>query len=68
LKFGIDGPQYYMYQYTATNATQTDGSFVASAFGDLNGDGTLSTFSMAGALQSGTVAISPTVNETNPDE
>jgi type IV pilus assembly protein PilA len=68
LKFGVDGPQYYMYQYTATNATQSTGTFTAAAYGDLNGDGTLSTFTMGGALQNGTVAISPTVAETSPDE
>jgi type IV pilus assembly protein PilA len=68
LKFGIDGPQYFMYQYAASNETTATGTFAAYAFGDLNGDGTLSTFEMDGALQSGTVAISPTAIETNPDE
>ncbi len=68
LKFSIDGAQYFMYQYTATGPTTATGTFNANAFGDLNGDGTLSTFQMQGALQSGTVAISPTVVETLPDE
>lgn len=68
LKFGIDGAQYFMYQYTAANETTATGTFSAFAYGDLNGDTNLSTFEMQGALQSGTVAISPTVIETSPDE
>lgn len=68
LKFGVDGAQYYMYQYSAANPATATGTFSAFAIGDLNGDATYSTFEMRGALQSGTVAISPTVIETTPDE
>lgn len=69
LKFGIEGPQYYMYSYTSdSTATSSGTKFAATAEGDLNGDGTLSKFQMDGALQSGQVAISPTVQESMPDE
>lgn len=69
LKFGIEGPQYYMYNYWSDSTATSSGSkFSAVAQGDLNGDGTLSTFQMDGALQSGQVAISPTVQESLPDE
>lgn len=68
LKFSIDNPQYFQYGYTATNPTTKTGSFVVSANGDLNGDGVLSTFTMAGELRTGNVAISPTVAEVNPEE
>jgi len=68
LKFSMDGAQYFMYGYTATNPTTATGSFKADAYGDLNGDGVLSTFEMQGQLEKGTVNISPTVVETSPDE
>jgi len=74
LKFTMQEPQYFMYKYEATTPTATDGSFVASAFGDLNGDGNTSTFAMGGALKrdaaGGGIAltIAPTIAETNPDE
>jgi type IV pilus assembly protein PilA len=68
LKFGIESAQYFMYQYTAVTPTTATGKFYAYAFGDLNGDTTLSTFEMQGALQNGQVAISPTVAETLADE
>jgi len=68
LRFTMDQPQYYMYSYTSPS---TD-SFQAVANGDLNGDGTLSTFELDGqvkAASGGTiVAVSPTIKETNPEE
>jgi type IV pilus assembly protein PilA len=66
LKFNIQDPQYYMYGYTAT--VSSTGSFTATANGDLNGDGTLSTFTMTGSIQAGIVNISPAPAETNPEE
>ena len=50
----MDQPQYYMYTYTAdANATAgiATGQFESIANGDLNGDGTLSTFQISGMLQ-----------------
>jgi type IV pilus assembly protein PilA len=68
LKFSMDEPQYYQYNYVATDVNPASGAFVASAAGDLNGDGTTSNFSVSGSAQSGSVAISPNIQETNPEE
>src|SRR5579872_1052444 len=68
LKFSMDEPQYYQYHYSVTSTDPTSGSFVASANGDLNGDGVLSTFSVSGSAQNGAVSISPNIQETNPEE
>ena len=72
LKFTMQDPQYFMYSYTATNPTADDGSMVASAQGDLNGDGNLSTFSLAGGVKKeGSVKVfvtAPNISELNPDE
>jgi type IV pilus assembly protein PilA len=64
LKFSLQDPQYYQYTYAST----VGASFVASANGDLNGDATLSTFSLSGAIQSGVLNIAPTIFENLPDE
>ncbi len=64
LKFSMDAPQYYMYNYTVTSGS----SFLATANGDLNGDGTTSTFSMAGAIVSGVLNLAPNLIETSPEE
>jgi len=49
-------------------AGATGDTFTASANGDLNGDGTLSTFSIQGAINSGTLNIAPNMLEINPEE
>jgi type IV pilus assembly protein PilA len=68
LKFSMDEPQYYQYEYIGT-ADPNSGGFNANAYGDLNGDGAkFSTFALTGVSQSGTVAISPNIVETNPEE
>ena len=75
LKFSIEDPQYFMYGYTssATADGKKGETFNALAYGDLNGDGTLSTFQLDGAIDSAAtgglfVKIAPNMNETNPDE
>jgi type IV pilus assembly protein PilA len=74
LKFSMQDPQYFMYKYTQTGDPSTDGStFETIAQGDLNADGTLSTFDLGGKLQKGSgagliVTLAPTIIETNPDE
>jgi len=69
LKFTMDEPQYYAYQYSAgTNTSAQSGGFSATAQGDLNGDGNTSQFTVTGSAQSGVIAISPNVQETNPEE
>ena len=69
LKFSIEEPQYYAYTYNVpTTVDGNSGGFVAAAWGDLNGDSTFSTFEVAGTAYSGAIAISPNVQETNPEE
>ncbi len=63
LKFSIDSPQYFMYGYTASSS-----SFAAVANGDLNGDGSLSTFSLAGLVTSGVLNVAPNFIEISPEE
>ncbi len=53
-----------MYGYTAVIAS----SYTATANGDLNGNGVLSTFSIQGAVVNGVLNNSPTVAEVNADE
>lgn len=65
LRFGIEGPQYYQYQYLGDT---TAGTFSAVANGDLDANNTKSEFKMMGKVESGQVLVSPTVMETNPDE
>ncbi len=69
LRFSMQDPQYYMYNYEAAVAS----AFTAIANGDLNGDGALSTFSLAGAIRQGAsgpkvVVIAPNIVEVDPDE
>ena len=69
LKFSIDAPQYFKYNYVTSGSAAQGDSFNASANGDLNGDGVLSTFSVLGSIGSGMVLnISPTIQETLPEE
>ena len=68
LKFSLEEPQYYAYTYLAATTDGNSGGFVASAYGDLNGDGNTSVFSVTGTAYSGAVAISPNIQETNPEE
>jgi len=70
LKYTMDQPQYYMYSYTGAkgDGTNTD-TFTAMANGDLNGDGTTSTFSLIGGVTAAyTVNIAPSIAETLPEE
>jgi type IV pilus assembly protein PilA len=65
LKFQMDGPQYYQYNYTSVAGA----SFSAIAKGDLNGDGTnFSTFTRDAQVRNGQIVLSPAISETNPDE
>jgi type IV pilus assembly protein PilA len=68
LKFSLEEPQYYMYSYASSNTSATSGAFVATANGDLNGDGNTSTFTVSGSAFSGAIAISPNIQETTPEE
>ena len=66
----MDMPQYYMYSYKLSGSGSAAGDqFVATANGDLNGDGVASTFTLDGRVQSGGVLnITPSLKETNPQE
>jgi type IV pilus assembly protein PilA len=69
LKFSLEEPQYYAYTYFTVGTTSAqNGGFSAQAYGDLNGDSNFSTFTVTGSAYSGAVAISPNVQETNPEE
>jgi type IV pilus assembly protein PilA len=71
LKFAIQAPQYYEYNYTSDGdvTVPTMGTkFTAVANGDLNGDGVLSTFQVLGAVANKQLYIGPTIMETDPEE
>jgi len=64
LNFSMDDPHYFRYAFTSTGSG-TGASFIARAHADLDCDGDLSTFSMAGVAQfagtsSGSAAMSGT--------
>ena len=67
VKFEIDAPQYFMYTYSGTAGT--GGSFSGIANGDLNGDGTLSTFQITGSINTaGLLNTAPSISETSAEE
>jgi type IV pilus assembly protein PilA len=70
LGFTLQQPQYYMYSYETTGSgTALGDGFVATGRGDLDGDGTLSTFLLRGTLQAGRVVdVAPSLEEEDPDE
>jgi len=73
LKFGISAPQYYLYNYTsdgnaAASPPVVGTQFTATANGDLNGNGILSTFTVLGAVAGANLYISPSIQEQSPDE
>jgi type IV pilus assembly protein PilA len=68
LKFSLEEPQYYEYEYSSSNTSAINGAYTAIAHGDLNGDGVPSTFTISGSAESGAIAISPNIQETNPEE
>jgi type IV pilus assembly protein PilA len=63
LGFSLAEPQYYQYSYTATPE-----SFTAIAHGDLNGDGQESTFTVRGSVVGGVLTVSPSIEESSPEE
>jgi type IV pilus assembly protein PilA len=69
LKYSMDQPQYYSYNYVTSGSAAQGDSFTASAKGDLNGDGTTSSFTVAGSIGAGMVLnVAPTITETQPEE
>jgi type IV pilus assembly protein PilA len=67
LRFTMDGPQYYQYDYSVSGTT-----FVAEAHGDLNANTVPSLFAIDGAIQTqnneSVVTLAPIIRESNPDE
>jgi type IV pilus assembly protein PilA len=70
VRYSMTEPQYFMYGYDAPTASTgaEDEVFTASAEGDLDGDGLLSTFSLTGKIQQKVVTLAPTILEVQPDE
>ncbi len=74
LRFSMQDPQYFMYNYSASGTTGVAGeTFSAVAQGDLDGDGTLSTFTLGGAIQASAsgdlvVTIADSIAEAEPEE
>lgn len=74
LRFSMEGPQYFQYQYqaTASNPGVAGDNFTAIAHGDLNGNELPSTFSLRGEVREQsdelTLLVAPTIQETNPEE
>jgi type IV pilus assembly protein PilA len=72
LRFTMNDPQYYMYNYQVPGGRVGD-TFVATAQGDLDGNGALSTFTLNGRIQgnageSVVLTLAPNLVELNPDE
>jgi type IV pilus assembly protein PilA len=73
LKFSVDSPVYYQYNYTATNAADpTQAAFTATAAGDLNGNGTAGTWTYGGGVlpnAAGVMRLATTIQEPpDPEE
>ncbi len=73
LRFPIADPQYFVYSYRSSGTAGSVGDmFSAIANGDLNGDGTLSTFQIDGKIVASStgndVFVAPNLIETNPEE
>jgi type IV pilus assembly protein PilA len=77
LRFSVDEPQIYAYQYTRgasfsmtkSLSAPSGMAWAAEAQGDLNGDGAVfSEFAGMGGLENGFAKIATTLLEANPDE
>lgn len=69
LKFSINEPQFYRYTYVGnTGLTGTAAAYTATANGDLDGNGTTSTFELTGAGSTTGDAQRQALKITNEDE
>ncbi|HSQ67713.1 MAG TPA: type II secretion system protein [Polyangiaceae bacterium] len=72
LKFTVDQPQYYQYNWVSDSDCQTKvgTAFDAIAIGDLDGNSVYSTFDLNGQIPTGQSQIiwAPKPAETNPEE
>lgn len=65
LKFNMDDPQYYQYQY---NTTPSGEAPYSPAWGDLSGDDVTSFFQGIGEVTPGQARTAPSMIETDPEE
>lgn len=72
LRFSIENPQYYMYNYDVDGTGAVGDSFTAIANGDLDNDTVLSTFTYTGEVQEESdevvITLGTEIKETNPEE
>ena len=68
LKFTMEGPQYFSYQYVTNPIGANEIGFTATAKGDLNGDGVTSTFSLTGGNEGNIPRMSGEMAEVDPEE
>ena len=70
LKFSLNSPVYYQYNYVSPAQNGANAAFTATATGDLDATpATTSVWSITGGMLSGTMILAPTIAEpTNPDE
>jgi type IV pilus assembly protein PilA len=71
LKFSVNSPVYYQYDYTATNPTNpATAAFATGAIADLDGDGTAGgAWTFNGGILNGVMRAAPTMGEpADPEE
>jgi type IV pilus assembly protein PilA len=68
LKFELNAPQYYSYDYQVTAVSGENAKFTATATGDLDGNATTSLFTATGMIQESRLTVSPSIGEINPEE
>ncbi len=69
LKYEMNSPQFFMYNYTSDGTAAIVGTTMsATAVGDLDGNGTTSLFQLDGTVSNGVLRLAPSITETNPEE
>lgn len=72
VRFSISSPQYFQYNFVTTGTGLAGSTLVASAQGDLDGDGVLSTFQMLGDVavenNEAVLKLAPAITEDAVDE
>jgi type IV pilus assembly protein PilA len=72
LRFSMQDPQYYMYNYQMTGGSTAGSTFDITAAGDLDGDTASSLFTYEGSIANDggelVVILAPNIKESDPDE
>jgi type IV pilus assembly protein PilA len=74
LKFSMSDPQYFQYEFTSDGTGVENAVFEAQAHGDLDGDGSMSTFGLGGKIQKSpssgemVLTLAPTIREDAAEE